>query len=226
MKSVQLSYNKLKKYHSIKDATVFRKRNHIYKYAPNSKEVMEAFDSFRGTKVGKHFALATSFLYDKDMYYGYVMKYYRVLFELHKSLRSGRIRKAYAFFSELLEIVSILNDNSILYWDFHCGNIKVTRDGHPFFFDLDESTLHSTKDDEHYQLEFLSAFILNGYLEEEKTLRSYIGLLKGKNILSDSVINYLSDTVNLNSGDLPLPYTLLEEINREEVQCEIKKLIK
>lgn len=156
MENLQINIDRIKKFpfRRFKKDFIYKKGRFIYKLSPESMEVMEAFESFRGTKIEKQLALAESFLYQGDMYAGYMMKYYRFLFKIQKCINEGRIRDAYAFFSELLEITAILRGKNILYWDFHSGNIKVTRKGRPFFLDLGDAILNPTNSDEHRQREF------------------------------------------------------------------------
>lgn len=226
MKKINISLKQLqRRYLNIKDGSVFRSFTRVYKYNPDSKAIMDQCNSACDSKYGNNMSLAQSYMYSKDIYIGYVMKYYRKLRSLGSAKERGEV-DLYRYFNELMEMVEFLNEHGVSYWDFHSGNIRVDSNGHPFLLDLDGSDLSPTDEDRHYQCEYLTCFILDNYLGEIMTVGKYIRLLEDRHILSDKAIRYLCNTTNLLVEGIDLPYVILEEINKPEVQNEIKRLIK
>lgn len=225
MKHIETDLKTLESYHHIKSNRVFKKHNTIYKYEPSSEAVMESYRHFESTKYARNLALASAYLYHKEIYIGYIMRYRRCLLKIKKAYQLRRIKSYYDFFQELLELIAEINSSGICYWDFHSGNIKVTFSGHPMLLDLDGSDLNPSSKLEHLQSEYFTQFILTEYLGTYKTTNQYITLLENSHTLSSAAIDYLYSTVDLTS-ETSLPYQLLEELNNKDLQHEIKKLIK
>ncbi len=225
MKHIETDLKTLESYHHIKSNRVFKKHNTIYKYEPSSEATMDAYRCFESTKYKHNLALATAYLYHKELYIGYTMRYRRYLFGIKRAYQLRRIKSYYSYFHELLELITEINSSGIYYWDFHSGNIKVTPTGRPFLLDLDGSEINPTSESKHNQCKYLSQFILTEYLNIPKTTNQYIRLLENTHTLSSSAIAYLYSTIN-STSEPTLPFILLEEIDNKDLQHEIKKLLK
>lgn len=226
MLKIQINTDKFLKMKALKQDVVHLHRNKIYKYSPETEELVKAIESFRSNPVFKHISVPTAYLYDKKQYFGYIMKYYRRLHKVQTAIRKGIVKDIEQYALELLAIIEELNKLNLCYWDFHFENIYSDRKGHPFILDIDDIELCPTNEDLHNQKEYLTEFLLCMYLGQRKSVHAFARQEAILNNFSDKTLEYIDTLGDLSKPAPDLPYCIIEELHDKEKRDMIKSKIK
>lgn len=225
MNKIEISIEQFLRFPSIKPGIVHRHKNMVYKYSPNSLEIVVAIEAYRKEEVLKHISIPKAYLFSKKTYFGYTMEYYKKLKNINSALDLGIIKDVEVYALELLEIIKKLNSLNLCYWDFHNSNILSDEFGHPFIIDIDDINYIPTHEDLHYQRQFLTEFLLNLYLKKAKNT---IGYYKDESIqkyFTPNTLKYLDNLGNLGLDVPDLPYCIIEELTDKEKTDMIKSKI-
>ncbi len=211
----------------LKQDIVHVHQGEVYKRDNASKRVILKLDEHRGDPRFKQILIPDALLFEEKPtelnYFGYKAKYYRRLRKVLEAAKKGQI-DLNQFFQELLLIIQALNQEGMLYWDFHDKNILV-KNGHPFIIDIDDICLNPDADDETHQREYLTEFILNTYLECCSTIIGFKSNKTIKDAFSQQFNDYLNYTL-YRSPEHILPYKILEELKDKDKVEYVKRKIK
>lgn len=225
MEKISINFDTFDKMKPLKKGIVHLHRNQVYKYSPETLEIVKAIESFQHKPVLKHLAVPKAYLYNQKIYFGYVMKYYKGLHNVEEAIKSGIIKDIEKYALELLRIVEELNKLSLFYWDFHSENILSDKKGHPFILDLDDIELIPTNEDLHNQREYLTEFLLCIYLNKRRSVHSFAREKIIQNTFKDSTLMYIDTLGDLKEPAPELPYCIIEELHDEEKRELIKSKI-
>ncbi len=227
MKCETITKERFLSFPPIKQDIVHVYKGEIYKRDTASKRVVLKLDELRNDPRFNQILIPNALLFEERTteisYFGYKAKYYRRLKKVLEAAKKGQINLD-TFFQELLSFIHLLNQEDMLYWDFHDKNILV-RNGHPFLIDIDDICLNPDSDDETHQREYLTEFILNTYLE---CCSSVIGFKCNsivRQTFSKEFYDYLCYT-QYRSPEHILPYSILEELKDKDRVEYVKKKIK
>lgn len=225
MEKIQISLDAFNKMKPLKKDIVHLHRNQIYKYSPETLEIVTAIDSFKSNPVFNHIAVPTAYLYDKKTYFGYVMKYYKKLHDVEEAIKKGIIKDIEKYALELLSIIEELNKLNLCYWDFHYQNILSDKKGHPFILDIDDMEYFPSNEDLHCQREYLSEFLLCIYLNQRKSVHAFARQEVIQKYFSDKTLMYIDTLGDLKEDAPQLPYCIIEELHDEDKREMIKSKI-
>lgn len=225
MNKIEISIERFLRFPPLKPGIVHRHKNMVYKYSPNSLEIITAIENYRKEEVFKHMSTPKAYLFSKKTYFGYTMEYYKKLKKINSALNLGIIKDIEIYVLELLEIIEKLNSLNLCYWDFHNSNILSDEFGHPFIIDIDDMNYIPTHEDLHYQRQFLTEFLLNLYLEKNKDTISYYKEASIQKHFTSKTLRYLENLGNLGLDVPDLPYCIIEELSDKEKRDMIKSKI-
>lgn len=222
MDRIQINLDKFNKMKHLKKDIVHLHQNKIYKYSPESFEIVTTIDSFKSNPVFKSISVPTAYLYDKKRYFGYIMKYYQKLHQVEQAIQQGIIKDIEKYALELLSIIDELNKLNLYYWDFHYKNILSDSKGHPFILDIDDMEYLPSNEDLHSQREYLAEFLLNIYLNQRKSIHALARQDAIQKYFKDQTLTYIDTLGNLGKEAPELPYCIIEELHDIEKRDMIK----
>lgn len=225
MEKIDISMDKFMKMKKIKPKVIHLYMGKIYKHSPNSLSIIETIDALRTESVFKHISTPEAYLYDKQKYFGYIMKYYKKLKQIKEAEEKGEIRNIEKFAIELLLIIEELNKLNLCYWDFHSQNILSDKEGHPFILDIDDMDYYPTDEDLHNQRECLTEFLLYLYLDTDKPVHSFLKDEVIQQSFGTKTLTYIDTLGDLNKTPPELPYCIIEELRDKEKRDMIKSKI-
>lgn len=226
MERIDINMDAFMKMHQIKPTVVHLHKNKIYKRSPDTLPLINVIDSLRNEQPFKHISIPEAYLYEKETYFGYIMKYYKKLKQVNTAIKKGIIKDIEKFALELLQIVDELNKLDLCYWDFHFENILSDKQGHPFILDLDDMEYFPSNEDLHNQREYLTEFLLCIYLEKRKSVHAFARQEAIQKYFSDKTLMYIDSLGNLGVEAPELPYCIIEELQDQEKRDMIKSKIK
>lgn len=226
METIEISKKQFLSLPVMKKGVVHINKHQLYKYSPDSINIIDEIDSKRHYRVMKHLSVPQAYLYYKKQYFGFSMKYYKKLKQIKDCLDRNIIKSLDNYIIELLKIIEELNSLNLIYWDFHERNILADANGNPFLVDIDSMSNLPTSEELHYQQEYFTEFLLNLYIEKRKSVVGYLKTPSFKHYFSDKSIKYFEDIINLGSQTPDLPYCILEDLKDKEKILELKKHIK
>ena len=109
METIQISFDTFDKMKHLKTGIVHLHHKQVYKYSPETKDLITAIDSLKDQPVFQHIAIPTAYLYNKKEYFGYVMKYYKKLHQVEEAIKKGIIKDIEKYALELLSIIEESN---------------------------------------------------------------------------------------------------------------------
>ena len=226
MERIDINLDVFNKMKPLKKNVVHIHQNKLYKYSPESLNIVRTIDEFSSNPVFKSIAIPQAYLYDKQKYFGYIMKYYKKIYQVEQAIQNGLIKDIEKYALELLSIIEELNKLNLCYWDFHCGNILSNNKGHPFILDVDDMEYFPTNEDLHSQREYLSEFLLVIYLGKRKSIHSFAREDIIQKYFKNSTLEYLDTLGDLKEPVPRLPYCIIEELSdidkRETIKSKIK----
>ena len=225
MEKIDINLETFMKLKAIKKSVIHIHKNHIYKRSPESQSIIETIDSFRTEPVFQHISTPEAYLYDKEKYFGYVMKYYKKLKQVNEAIKKGIIKDIETFALELLNIIEELNKLNLCYWDFHFWNVFSDKQGHPFILDIDDIDYFPSNEDLHNQKEYLTEFLLCIYLEKRQSVHRFAREEVIQKNFSSKTLNYIDSLGNLQYPSPDLPYCIIEELRDIEKRDMIKRKI-
>ena len=226
MERIDINMDAFMRMHQIKPTVVHLHKNKIYKRSPETLPIVNVINSLRNEQPFKHIALPEAYLYDKEQYFGYVMKYYKKLKQVNNAIKSGIIKDIEQFSLELLQIIDKLNKLNLCYWDFHFENVYSDKQGHPFILDTDDMEYFPSNEDLHNQREYLTEFLLCMYLEKRKSVHAFAREEAIQKYFKDKTLMYIDSLGNLQYPAPDLPYCIIEELHDKEKRDMIKSKIK
>lgn len=225
MDKIDINMDKFMKMKKIKPKVIHYHRNKIYKRSPQSLTIVKAIDSLKDEPVFKHISVPEAYLYDKQNYFGYVMKYYKKLKEIREAEAKGRIKDIEQFSIELLQIIDKLNNLNLCYWDFHSKNILSDKEGHPFILDIDDMDYYPTNEDLHNQREYLTEFLFYLYIDIDRPVQSFAKEEIIQHTFNGKTLKYIDQLGDLSKTAPDLPYCIIEELRNPEKRDMIKSKI-
>lgn len=226
MERIDINMDAFMKMHQIKPTIVHLHKNRIYKRSPETLPLVNVIDSLRNEPPFKHIAIPEAYLYDKETYFGYVMKYYKKLKEVNEAIKKGIIKDIEKFAIELLQIIEELNKLNLCYWDFHFENILSNKQGHPFILDIDDMEYFPSNEDLHNQREYLTEFLLCIYLGKRKSVHAFARQEAIQKYFKDKTLMYIDSLGDLGRKAPDLPYCIIEELQNKDKRDMIKSKIK
>jgi hypothetical protein len=198
----------------------------VYKNSPNSKEIVTKIDECKAHPVFKHFSIPLAYLYIKDFYFGYTYKFKTDLHLVDDAETLGIIKNKEDFIKELFLIIEQLNSINLCYWDFHKYNIYSDNSGNPFFIDYDDIQYNPSSLNMYHQSKYLTEYILQLLLNQEKTLIQFLKDSTLMEYLSNNSKEYLESLKCRTDKQIELPYTILEDLSDKSRRELIKSKIK
>lgn len=225
MEKIDINLNSFMKLKPIKETVVHIHKNQIYKRSPESLHIVSAIDSFRKEPVFKHISVPEAYLYDKNIYFGYVMKYYKKLKQVNEAIKKGIIKDVEKYALELLTIIEELNRLNLCYWDFHFENVLSDKNGHPFILDIDDMEYYPSNEDLHSQREYLTEFLLCIYLDKKRSVHRFAREEAIQKYFRSKTLAYIDSLGNLQHPAPDLPYCIIEELQDIDKREMIKSKI-
>lgn len=226
MERKEITYDEFMSYPKIKPGVVHIHEGIVYKHSPNSFEIISEIDRTKGNPLMKSISIPTHYLYTKEDYFGFTYQFNRDLHLIEDALYLGIIKDINTFISELLKIIEKLNKMNMCYWDFHRKNIYSNNEGNPFMIDVDDIKLNPKELNLYHQAKYLTEFILNIYLNQEKTVPEFRRNFAIQTYLSTESLAYLDSIVKRNGNRVELPYIIIDELSnplkRELIKSKIK----
>lgn len=226
MQKAHITYEEFLSYLKIKPGVVHIKDSIVYKHSPNSEEIIKAIEESKTNPVFKHISIPLSYLYVKDLYFGFTYEFNTKLHLVDDAVSLGIITDKTLFIQQLFSIIEQLNEIDMCYWDFHKNNIFTDETGSPFLLDYDDMVLNPSPVNKYHQVKYLTEYILNLLLNQDKDIGKYIREPAIKQYLSSESTEYL-EKLNKRTGEVcEFPYRILEELSCEAKKELIKSKIK
>ena len=225
MNKIEISYARFLSFPALKNGVIHRHNGKLYKRSPESWAIVTAIEKYQKDPEFKSISVPKAYLFDKKVYFGYVMEYYKNLNKIKKAMELGIINDLEKYALELLSIIEKLNDLNMCYWDFHRGNILADEKGQPFIIDIDDINYLPSFEELHYQRQFLTEFLLNLYFDNNKSVASYPKIPIVQKCFSPKALAYLNKLGNLGENVPELPYCIIEELKDKEKRDMIKSKI-
>lgn len=226
MENIQMNLEEFLSLNKLKPGVVHFRDGIVYKNSPNSKEVVELIEQTKTHPVMKHISLPTAKIFIDDFYFGYTYKFNSKIRQVIDALFLGIIPDEEKFALELIDIIEKFNELGLCYWDFHKNNIFSDESGHPYLIDIDDIRLNQTELDRYLQIKYLTEFILDTYLETDKTLQQLLRDPVIKKYFSIKTINYIESLIKRTEKTFDLPYIVIEELSNPHKRELIKSNIK
>ena len=231
MNTIHLNIDKFLSYNPIKPGIVHKKKKLVYKYAPTTQSMMSFLDGQRYEDVLSHVSLAKAFLYSRDEYWGYAMKYYERLTSIKTYFnRFNKDRNRIdQYVKELINVLIELEKLELCYNDFHFNNVMVDEGGKPFLLDADHMRVEPDRKFLNFQRARLINFILNIYTDSNyDLLNKFINELELKDYFSKDFVRYLGEGYKHYKVDELIPFFPLEFLNEFrdlDKMDEIKRIL-
>lgn len=226
MKKRQITYDEFLSFTPIKLGIVHIHQGLVYKHSPNSKEIVSAIEETKANPVFRYISTPKSILMIEDFYFGFTTKFRNDLHIVEDAEYLRIIKDINEFIRKLINIIEELNKMNFCYWDFHQNNIFSDLKGDPFILDIDDMKVNPTELNLYHQVKYLTEFILNILLSQEKTMQQYARSEILEKYLSKESINYIRSLINRTGVKTVLPYQLVEELSnpykRELIKSKIK----
>lgn len=226
MQKIHTTYEEFMSYLKIKPGIVHLNDGIVYKHSPNSEEIIQAIEESKTHPVFKHISIPLSYLKIKDLYFGYTYEFKNDIHLVEDAIYLGIINNINEFISELLKIVEELNKLNMCYWDFHRNNIYSDKNGVPFIIDIDDMVYNPTRVNQYHQVKYLTEYILNLLLDQEKTLSQFLRDPAMQKHMSIESMDYIESLIRRTGTVTTLPYKLIEELSnpykRELIKSKIK----
>lgn len=226
MKKRQITIEEFLSYTPIKPGVVHIHQGLVYKHAPNSLEIANAINDAKADPVFKYITVPKSVLFLDDIYFGYTTKFQSNLHIVEDAEYLGIITDINEYIWKLIQIIEKLNKLNMCYWDFHRNNIYSDKDGVPFIIDIDDMVYNPTRVNQYHQVKYLTEYILNLLLEQEKTLSQFLRDPAIQKYMSIESMDYIESLIRRTGTVTNLPYKLIEELSnpykRELIKSKIK----
>ena len=226
MKRIQLDIDEFMSFKQIKPGVVHLHNGMIYKHSHSSEKLVTALDMTKAHPVMKNITIPEAKLYIDNFYFGYAYQFNNKLRQVLDALFLGIIPNEETFILELINIIEELNKLGFCYWDFHKNNIFSDAEGHPFLLDIDDIRTQENNVNRYHQIKYLTEFILNIYLDTDKTLSQLMQQPAIRKYLKDSTIAYIESLIKRNGNINELPFCIIEELSNPYRKELIKTSIK
>lgn len=226
MKHIHLDYDEFMSYNKIKPGIVHLHNGIIYKNSPGTNELVDIIEKTKTNPVMKHISLPTAKLFIEDCYFGYTYKFNNKLRQVIDAIFLGIIANEEQFILELIDIIEKFNQLGLCYWDFHKNNIFSDQEGHPYLLDIDDIRTEQTRLNRYLQIKYLTEFIIDTYLDTDKTLQQILREPIIKKTLKETTIKYIETLIRRNEQIVDLPFCVIEELSNPHLKELIKTNIK
>lgn len=226
METIQTDYETFMAYTPIKPGIVHLHQGLVYKNSPNSYEIVTAIEQSKTNPVFQHFSIPLAYLYIEDLYFGYIYQFNNQLHQVEDAEFLKIIKNTEDFAIKLISIIENLNSLNMCYWDFHRNNIFSDNFGNPFIIDYDDMKVSPNAVNKYHQAKYLTEYLLNLYLKQEKTLSQFLREPMIQRYFSDKTLEYIRNLISRTGECNELPYCIIDElsnpIKREVIKSRIK----
>ncbi len=226
MKKRQITIEEFLSYTPIKPGVVHIHQGLVYKHAPNSLEIANAINDAKADPVFKYITVPKSVLFLDDIYFGYTTKFQSNLHIVEDAEYLGIITDINEYIWKLIQIIEKLNKLNMCYWDFHRNNIYSDNKGNPFILDIDDIRVNPTDLHLYHQIKYLTEYLLNLYLGQEKTIIHFLKNDDFRAHISKGTIAYLESLIKRTGTTIEFPHKVIDELSnpykRELIKSKIK----
>lgn len=226
MEEIQIDIDKFMSFQQIKPGIVHLHEGMIYKHSQGTEKLVTAIEKTKAHPVMKHITIPEAKLFIEDFYFGYAYQFKNKLRQVLDALYLGIIPNEESFVLELINIIEELNKLGFCYWDFHRNNIFSDEEGHPFLLDIDDIRTKTTGVNRYHQIKYLTEFILNIYLDTDKTLSQLMQQPFFRKYITENTITYIESLIKRNGNINELPFCIIEELSNPYKKELLKTIIK